>query len=101
MSPFTVIHFHCHHFDLLYEFLSYAQSALNRNTNRLVVTYSDGNLAGGLAASLSGIGIEYQTVQVPNVGRNFGALWTLLNLEDFSDIDIWAYFHSKKSPHLD
>ena len=98
--PQSVIHFHCHHFELLDEFLSFVHPAAVGKTTQLVVTFSDQNLADGLASRLSEVDLSWRTLRVANLGRNFGALSTLLGTKELEHIDIWAHFHSKKSPHL-
>jgi len=98
--PVTAVHFHCHYLDLLDEFLSYAISVLGAETNRFVVTFSDQNLAAPLEHRLSNLAFDYTLFSVPNWGRNFGALQTLLSSEHFREINIWAHFHSKNSAHL-
>jgi len=99
-GPVTAVHFHCHYLELLDEFLSYAISILALETNRFVVTFSDQNLAAPLEDRLLSLPFDYTLLFVPNLGRNFGALQTLLSAEHFREINIWAHFHSKNSAHL-
>jgi len=99
--PHSVIHFHCFHVDLLDEFLAAANAVISLPTNELVVTFSDHNAGKYIKARASQTGTDFRAVEVPNRGRNFGALRELIYSTDFKHVDLWGHFHSKSSPHLD
>lgn len=100
IHPFTVVHFHCFHFELLEEFLGFAENVAVEDTNQLVVTHSDPAISAQISRRLDEIEGNHQTVLVENKGRNFGALLELLDSREFAHIDLWAHFHSKASAHL-